>query len=48
MNRESGIIGLGFGDSGFRDYATPVGEALNVAFGRKFRLREKRSDRRSE
>jgi hypothetical protein len=37
----AGIIGLGFGDSGFRDYATPVGEALNVAFGRKFRLKKK-------
>ena len=37
----SGVIGLGYGDAGFRDYATPVGEALNVAFGRKFRLKKK-------
>lgn len=37
----SGVIGLGFGDAGFRDYASAVGDPLNVAYGRRFRLQKK-------
>ena len=37
----AGVIGLGFGDAGFQDYATPIGEPLNVAYGRRFRLEKK-------
>jgi len=40
----AGVIGLGFGDAGFKDYATPIGDSLNVAYGRRFRLEKKNPD----
>jgi len=37
----AGIIGLAYGSDGFFDYATPVGDALTVAYGRRHRLEKK-------
>ncbi len=37
----SGVIGLGFGDAGFSNYASAVSDPLNVAYGRRFRLQKK-------
>ncbi|HEX7062949.1 MAG TPA: zinc-dependent metalloprotease [Woeseiaceae bacterium] len=37
----AGLIGLGYGESGFTDYAQPIGEPLNVAYARRHRLEKK-------
>lgn len=37
----AGIIGLGFGDDGYLDYASEIGEPLVVAYGRRHRLEKK-------
>ena len=37
----AGIIGLGFGDDGYIDYASDIGEPLTVAYGRRHRLKKK-------
>ena len=37
----AGIIGLGFGDDGYLDYASDIGEPLVVAYGRRHRLEKK-------
>jgi len=34
----AGIIGLGYGDSGFFDYATDIGDDLSVRYARRHRL----------
>ena len=34
----AGIIGLGYGDSGFFDYATDIGDELSVRYARRHRL----------
>lgn len=34
----SGMIGLGYGSSGFADYAAPIGEPISMDFGRRHRL----------
>ncbi|MDJ0910934.1 MAG: zinc-dependent metalloprotease [Woeseiaceae bacterium] len=34
----AGVIGLGYGDRGFIDYASPIGEDMFVNFGRRHRL----------
>lgn len=36
----AGLIGLGYGASGFVDYARPVGEPLTVAYARRHRLQK--------
>src|SRR5690606_31527486 len=37
----AGLIGLGYGRSGFVDYAQPIGEPLQVAYARRHRLGKK-------
>ena len=37
----AGIIGLSFGDDGFIDYASEIGEPLTVAYARRHRLEKK-------
>ncbi len=37
----AGIIGLGFGDDGYLDYASDIGDPLIVAYGRRHRLEKK-------
>jgi hypothetical protein len=37
----AGLIGLRYGDSGFHDYASEVGEPLTVAYARRHRLKKK-------
>ena len=37
----SGIIGMGWGRAGFFDYASPIGESLEVRYGRRHRLEKK-------
>ena len=36
-----GIIGLSYNRAGFQDYATPIGDALKIAYGRRHRLEKK-------
>jgi hypothetical protein len=37
----SGVIGLGYGEEGYSDYATAIGEDLTVGLGRRHRLKKK-------
>lgn len=37
----AGVIGMRYDDGGFSDYATPIGESMNVNFGRRHRLEKK-------
>jgi len=37
----AGVIGIDYGDNGFADYGTAVGEDLYVDFGRRHRLKKK-------
>jgi hypothetical protein len=39
-----GLIGLGYGRSGFLDYSSPVGEPLQVAYARRHRLQKRDPD----
>jgi hypothetical protein len=36
----SGVIGLSYGEAGFADYATPIGDPLLQDFGRRHRLKK--------
>ena len=37
----SGVIGLGYDDGGFADYATAIGDSILVDYGRRHRLKKK-------
>ena len=37
----AGVIGLSYGSSGFADYATPIGDKLQVDYGRRHRLKKR-------
>ena len=37
----SGVIGLGYGEEGYTDYATAIGDDLTVGLGRRHRLKKK-------
>jgi hypothetical protein len=37
-NPRAGVIGFNYGSGAFADYATPIGEELNVRYGRRHRL----------
>ena len=37
----SGVIGLGYNSPGYADYATEIGEPLNINYGRRHRLEKK-------
>ena len=40
----AGVIGLGYDDYGFANYAAPIGESLFVNYGRRHRLKKRNPD----